>query len=279
MESKTEDKLEIPLLTPELAMRLEKCDTAFIAARLQALQKLEGNPYGAEVKAFGNATGLMVQSMAGNSLFNRLADFSPAELEKLDEIINWYQENNINARFDLLPSHVSPELFKALAERGFYQSGFYTVLYGLPQTQPQTFPGIEVRTIQQEELTIFDDIYMGGFGFPAQNRPVLTTSLNSLLDNPSNRFYLALVDGQPAGMALLLMQDRIGYMATATTLAAFRGRGCQKALMYRRIQDAAEAGCELITSQTNYASLSQSNMEKVGLRLAYNKAIWTRLKS
>jgi hypothetical protein len=270
--------VQIPLLTPELAMRLEKCDTAFIAGRLMALQKLEGNPYGAEVRAFGSATGLMVRGMAGNSLFNRLADFSPAELGRLDEIINWYQENNLNARFDLLPSHVSPELFKALAGRGFYQSGFYTVLYGLPQTRSQEFPGVEVRTVGPEELAVFDDIYMEGFGFPSQNRPVLTTSLHALLDNPSNRFYLALVDGQPAGMAILLIHDNIGYMATATTLAAFRGRGCQKALMYRRIQDAAASGCQLITSQTHYASLSQSNMEKVGLRLAYNKAIWTKLR-
>lgn len=268
--------MEIPLLTPELVGRIERCDTVYIASRLETLQQLEGNPYGAELKPFGTATGLMVRAMADNSLFNRVADFSPLELEHLNQIVGWYEENKINCRFDLLPGHTSPELFRALAGRSFYQSGFYTALYGLPQVQAKTFPGVEVKVTQSAELNLFNDIYMAGFGFPERNRAALTLSLNGLFNNPTTRFYLALVDGQPAGAAILLMHDQIGYLATATTLAAFRGKGCQKALMYRRILDAAEAGCELITSQTNFGSFSQGNMEKVGLRLAYTKAIWIK---
>ena len=270
--------MELPVLTPELTLRLEKCDTTFIGNRIQALQKLAGNPYGAEIKAFGTATGLMIRSMPDNTLFNRIADFTPDELPRLDEIISWYTENKIDFRFDLLPSHVTPALFQTLAGRGYYHSRFYSVLYGLPEVGSQAFPGVTVRTIEADELGIFDDIYMAGFGFPESRRAVLTAGLNNnFFEGSPTRFYLALVNGTPAAIGLLLISDNIGYLATATTLAEFRGHGCQKALIQQRILDAREAGCELVTSHTAFASASQINMEKAGLRLAYNKALWTKL--
>lgn len=239
--------------------------------------RLEGNPFGADVKTFGGATGLTVGSIAGNLLFNRVAEFTPAELERLDEILAWFEEKNMTGRFDLLPGHVSPQLFKALAEKGFYQSGFYSVLYGEARTNEPEFPGVTVREVQPDELALFSDIYMAGFGFPEERRQVLTQSMTGLNGHPAVRLYLGLVEGQPVGIGFLLLNQGVGYLGTAATLAEFRGRGVQKALMFRRIADAARNGCDLVTSHTQYASLSQTNMEKVGLRLAYTKSIWTKL--
>lgn len=214
--------------------------------------------------------------MGDNTLFNRAAGFTPADLDRLDDILGWFAENNISGRFDLMPGHTSPELFRELTRRGFNQSNFYAVLYGLPQVVPAEFPGVTVKEIQVAELETFYDIYMAGFGFPAERREVLTRSLTGLHGDPTVKFYLAYVDDRPAGMALLLIHDRIGYLATAATLPAFRGKGCQKALMQRRMADATGLGCELVTSQAHFGSFSQGNMEKMGFRLAYTKAVWTR---
>jgi hypothetical protein len=268
--------VSFPYISAELAHRLENCDTNFIRLRLEYLARLEGNPFGAEVRPFGNATGLTISSMAGNTLFNRVAEFTPAELDRLDDILAWFEEKKIGGRFDLLPGHVSPELFNTLAAKGFYQSGFYAGLYGEPQVSEPEFSGVSVREAQPDELSVYGDIYMAGFGFPAERREALVSSMTGLYGHPAVRLYLGLVDGTPAGIGFLLLNKGVGYMGTATTLAQFRGRGVQKALMYRRMADAAQNGCDLVTSHTQYASLSQTNMEKVGLRLGYTKAIWTR---
>lgn len=268
--------MSFPYISAELARRLENCDTNFIRLRLEYLARLEGNPFGAEVRPFGDATGLSISSMAGNTLFNRVAEVTLAELDRLDEITAWFEERKMGGRFDLLPGHVSPELFKALATRGFYQSGFYAVLYGEPQTGAQEFLGVTVRELQPEDLGVYGDIYMTGFGFPEERREALVGSMTGLYGHPAVRLYLGLVDGTPAGIGFLLLNKGVGYLGTATTLAQFRGRGLQKALMYRRMADATRHGCDLVTSHTQYGSLSQSNMEKVGMRLGYTKAIWTR---
>ncbi len=270
--------MTFPLISAELARRLENCDTTFIRLRLEGLMRLEGNPFGADVKTFGGATGLTVASMAGNLLFNRVAEFTPAELDRLDDIMDWLSEKNISGRFDLLPGHVSPGLFNALAAKGFYQSGFYAVLYSEAQAAEPEFQGVTVREVRPDELDIFGDVYMAGFGFPEERREVLTRTMTGLYDrHPAVKLYLGLVKGQPVGIGLLLLNDGIGYLGTATTLANYRGYGVQKALMFRRMADAAKNGCDLITSHTQYASPSHINMEKVGMRLAYTKAIWTRL--
>jgi GNAT superfamily N-acetyltransferase len=54
----------------------------------------------------------------------------------------------------------------------------------------------------------------------------------------------------------------------------YRGRGCQAALLRRRIDDAAAAGCELVASQLPFGSGAQRNVERAGLRVACTKAIW-----
>lgn len=269
--------MAFPLISAELARRLENCDTSFIRLRLEALAHLEGNPFEAEVRTFGGAVGLAVGGMAANLLFNRVAEFTPTDLDRLDEILAWFDGRNMSGRFDLVPGLVSPELFKALAAKGFYQSGFYAALYGEATTYEPQFPGVSVREVQPDELETFGDIYMAGFGFPEERRSVLVPSMTLLYEYPAVRLYLGLVDGQPAGIGFLLLNNGVGYLGTAATLPGLQGRGVQKALMYRRMAEAARNGCDLVTSHTQYASVSQSNMEKVGLRLGYIKAIWTRL--
>ena len=270
--------MNFPLLTEKLAAQFEKCDTYYIGGRLQALEKLEGNPYGADVRQFDGATGMLVRSMPSNPVFNRVADFGTDQGDRLDEITEWYAANKVNCRFDIVPGQATPQLLRQLAEGGFYQSGFYTVLYGSAKIEPVNFKGVTVREIEQDELSRFGDMYIEGHNFPAKNREVLALSIKLLFGQPDVRFYFGLVDNELAGVALLMINDGIGYLATAATLPQFRNRGCQKALLQHRMLDAAQAGCELVASHTGFASASQHNMEKMGMRLAYTKAIWTELK-
>jgi hypothetical protein len=75
-------------------------------------------------------------------------------------------------------------------------------------------------------------------------------------------------------VGVLGVRDRVGYLANASTVEAFRRRGCQTALVARRIDDAATAGCELVTALTTFGSASQRTLERAGLRIAYTKTVW-----
>ena len=82
------------------------------------------------------------------------------------------------------------------------------------------------------------------------------------------------MDGTPAGSAALTVDAGLGYLANAATLPAMRGRGCQTALLARRIADAAAAGCDTVASLAVFRTGSQRNLERAGLRVAFTQAVW-----
>jgi len=93
---------------------------------------------------------------------------------------------------------------------------------------------------------------------------------------PDWRLSLARIDGRPAAAAKLFLHDNVGFFADAATHPDFRARGLQTALLRHRVEMAARAGAELIFSQAAFGSISHRNMERIGLRVLCNRAIWTR---
>ncbi len=71
-------------------------------------------------------------------------------------------------------------------------------------------------------------------------------------------------------------ETHTGVLAAAATLPEWRSRGCQTALVRRRLNDAALAGCDLAAVEATPGSASERNLERLGLRLAYTRVIWTR---
>ena len=119
-------------------------------------------------------------------------------------------------------------------------------------------------------------VYMDDLGLGATARERAKANVESQHPRPGWRLYIATVDGTPAAFAALFVRDGVGSLAGAATVPALRGRGCQTALLHRRIADADDDGCDLIASQATPGSVSQRNMERAGLRIAYTKAIWSR---
>ena len=74
---------------------------------------------------------------------------------------------------------------------------------------------------------------------------------------------------------MLALTDGLAYLAAASTLPTFRGRGVHRALIARRLEDAADAASELVTGQAAFHSTSHRNQERAGLMLAHVREDWT----
>jgi len=60
-------------------------------------------------------------------------------------------------------------------------------------------------------------------------------------------------DGEtPAGAGLLYVRDGVGWFSYAATLPTFRARGCQGAILARRIEAAREAGFVPLYNRENW---------------------------
>jgi len=97
-----------------------------------------------------------------------------------------------------------------------------------------------------------------------------------LIEHPRFHCYLAFVDGHPAALGILHVANGVGSMANGLTVPSMRGRGCQTALLYRRIAEAARAECDLLASQCMPGVTSQNNQLRVGFQIAGSKAWWVR---
>ncbi|MNP47513.1 hypothetical protein D3C76_1415710 [compost metagenome] len=75
-------------------------------------------------------------------------------------------------------------------------------------------------------------------------------------------------------MGSLFLSGEKGYLANDYTFPEFRVRGCQSALIKRRLTDAAERGATTVYTDVEFGSASHANMERAGFRLAFLNTYW-----
>jgi len=112
-----------------------------------------------------------------------------------------------------------------------------------------------------------------GESFPAD---VLRETFSNYLGVEHFQRYLARLDDRTAGGGGLYLGGGIGFLCGAATLAAFRRRGVQAALLQRRLAAAASAGCDLAIVTTAPGSKSQQNVQRHGFALMYARAVLVR---
>ena len=159
-----------------------------------------------------------------------------------------------------------------LADAGARPIDTVAVLCGLPETTVET--GIDVRRVEPHDALRCADLLLEGLGVPEDDRALNAPVWAGLAQQDDATLYAASVDGQDAAVGVLSLRDDIGYLASASTVERFRRRGCQTALVARRIADAASAGCDLVAALTRFGSASQRTLERCGLQLAYTKTVW-----
>jgi GNAT superfamily N-acetyltransferase len=143
------------------------------------------------------------------------------------------------------------------------------VLYGT--ARPGGEPAVAVS--EAADTMAAARLILDAFGVPPDVAQRHGPALVEAAGRSGGRLYLAAVEERPVAGAILTIRDGIGYLAMAGTLPEFRGLGCQGALIAARAAAAAAAGCELVVATAEFASASQRNLERAGLRVAYTKPV------
>jgi GNAT superfamily N-acetyltransferase len=131
------------------------------------------------------------------------------------------------------------------------------------------------RVTSPPAMEAYLNAYVAGWGVPEKDRDVFKANVRPWLGQPGWSLYLARADGEPAAAATLFVRDGVGYLADATTAPSFRGRGLQQRLLRRRIADAASQGVDVVFSGATPFSTSHRNMERIGMRVQFMRALWT----
>lgn len=169
-----------------------------------------------------------------------------------------------------------PPLLYLLKQGGYRLEQFYNVLVCslAEDIIPVSLP-VEVRISQAglKEAELWVNTVAQGFGeeeIPAQETlDVLAPNFYST----NGTCFFAWIDGQSAGGGAMYIYERVAEFGGASTRPAFRRRGVQTALLQARLMAVRDQGCDLALVITSPRSDSQRNVERLGFRMAYTKAV------
>jgi hypothetical protein len=262
-----------PVVTQELADRIEKFELEAHLSKALGMQKAPGNPLGVEVARFGKAVCLTIHGAPRLQSYRAIGLVS-ADITQVEAVLQWFRSRKLRCQIDISPHHSSPDLLIHMADLGLVQTNFLTILYGIPETpEILTPPGMTIEEIPNNDLRQFSSLAVEIEQIDEDKRDMWIDVMAS--EFAGWRCYIARVGGKPAAHAAMRIASGVAVMMFAETNLEYRGYGCQTALLRQRILDAGKAGCDLVACAAYPGTVSQRNQERAGLRVAYTKALWT----
>jgi GNAT superfamily N-acetyltransferase len=206
--------------------------------------------------------------------FNRAVGLGldgPATEEQIDEIIAYFARLDV-PRFvvQLHPEAEPAALPQWLERRGFVHYNNWVRLYRdvsefrLERQLPR------VERIGVERAETFARILTRAFEWSDDLVPLVA----GLVGHPGWFHYLAYEGDTPIGTAGFYAEGEVAWFDFASTVAEFRGRGAQTALIARRIAVAREAGCKHLIVETaqqtpQKEAPSYRNIRRTGFDVVY----------
>lgn len=264
--------MEYPLLSLELAREIELAEAEAAVACAERLAAAHGNGAGAVSSIAG---GYAVYCGANSPVTQAvgLGLNGAVSKEEFDLLEEFYFSREEPVRVETCPM-ADGSLIEHYRERGYHVSEFSNVMVRpVEKTAATALPaGIEIQKAGDGEINLWTLTVAQGF---AEHFPVTQELLGIMrlfADGKNTECYFARVEGKIAGGATLALRGRIAGLFGASTLPQFRNRGVQTALLYRRMQRAAEEGCELAMSIALPGSASERNITRRGFRTLYTRA-------
>jgi GNAT superfamily N-acetyltransferase len=236
--------------------------------------------HGIEVRDFGPVQASVVTDLGQVGMLNLLLGATePGAVGggHLEEAAKWAR------RFGAWPYvPVTPGLPETAAAERWLQGNGFTPAYGwmkfVRDAHPPRFKppaDVEVVELTGDSGEPFGTVAADGFGMPAW----AATFFARLPGREGWRCYGAYLDGEIAACGAMLIDGGLAEFGIGATLESARRRGCQLALLHRRIVDAAEAGCETLFVETGERAEdrpagSYRNVLRAGFEEAYLCPNW-----
>lgn len=241
---------------------------------------------GVQMARFGPVQATAFGDLPEISVLNQIQGAAePGAIENghLAEAIEWMRAREVDYRVPVAESRPgAAEAHAWLSERGYERGGGWVKL--VRDTSPPEFPepeGIVIYELGEHEV---DGEGLSTIAADALELPATAGTLFFALpqERPWRCYTAALGPNEPAvATGAMLLQGGVAQLGPGTTLALARGRGCNAALLRRRIVDAAAAGChtvfvELCEIKPIWRAGLFRNLLRAGFEVAYESLIWQR---
>lgn len=262
--------------------RLDPVERRFWRECWEAVPAEVAADHGIERRDFGPVQATIVTALATVPMLNLvLGAAEPGAVEggHLAAALEWTSARATRPYVPVAPGTPGTVAAERLLERNGFERGYAWMKF-VRDAHPPRFKepkGVEVVELDAGSEEPFGTIAAVGFGLPAWGSALFA----DLPGRRGWRCYVARVDGEAQACAAMLIDGEVAEFGIAATLEPARGRGCQLALLRRRILDAAEAGCRTLFVETGERTEdrpagSYRNILRAGFEEAYLRPNWQR---
>jgi GNAT superfamily N-acetyltransferase len=209
---------------------------------------------GARMKEIGGALCLRLEPLSTVTMFNRalgLGIEQPATDEQLDQVMGFLR--GVEAYVTVAPEAAPADLGEQLAARGLASDRGWTKFSRSTADPPRASTGLRVERDDHGEA--FAEAATRGFEMP----DLFLDWLRRLPNRDGWQCFVAFDGDAPAAAGALYVTGVVGWIGIGATIPAQRSKGGQSALLAARIQAAAEAGCEVVVTETGAPADGQAN--------------------
>lgn len=206
-----------------------------------------------------------------------LGVFAEATAERVDRIEAFFTERGAPTQHEISPMAGASPL-QLLCDRGYRPVEVCNVLcrpVGLPVADSAV--AATARVIRAEEAGLWTEINTRGW---CDEHPELLEFMQTIgaisVQREGTYCFLGEVEGVPASVGGLSVQQGVALFAGSTTVREFRRRGLQAALLRERLRLAESLGCDIAMMVADAGSNSQRNAERQGFRVMYTRTKWRR---
>jgi GNAT superfamily N-acetyltransferase len=250
---------------------------AFIA-RIASAEATCPNQFGFEILRHGTSTLVYAHSWPGTPEhipFARVFHYDAPAKASSDPILARCTADGIDAIFEVLPGPQSARTSEYLRRHNF------TPRWEIPWLDIQTeqFGSTGeiqhiVRQVAWHEMEQFADLFVEGYEYAGAQAAFWHAFARYSYTAPGFHCFVAEIQRQPAAFGIVYIKENIALVDGAATLPRYRGLGLQKTLLTARIQYARERGCTHAFSRTGRGSISQRNLETVGMQVVCHSTAW-----
>jgi GNAT superfamily N-acetyltransferase len=210
-------------------------------------------------------------------MFNRAMGLGldqPATEELVEEALAFLE--GTRSYVSIPPDARPPELAGWLQTRGLTPGYGWTKFERPANDPPEASTTLRIERVDEGED--FGRAAAGGFEMPG----TFVEWLARLPQRDGWHCFVAFDGDEPAGAGALFVTGTVGWLGIGATVPEHRGKGAQSALIAKRIEAAADLGCEVVVSETgkpiddragpSYRNLMRAGLEPVYVRPSFQRA-------
>ena len=205
-----------------------------------------------QTKQVGDCTLLIDPASPGSIYYNRIKGFGMNDLNRLDEMLEIYNAEQLTPCFDMRPDQLNMEVAQALTGKGFYCAEQLVFMEMQPQVGEYVSGDIHLVKVTGDTVREFLHLIAESNGMTL-DQEIMERKAPYFI-RPDFHNYIAYIDKEAIGMGSLFLRGEEGYLANDFTFPSHRGKGAQKALIHHRIQTAKEMGLKRLYTDVEFGT-------------------------